>query len=460
MKDGRGAGPLHPEQQIRELQTALRDAEAKVARLGAANATLTRAKEELEQRLTRERQRREGRLARTEGALEAKAREAAQARLFQTLKLEALGQLTGGVAHDFNNLLSVIVGGAAVLQHNTDPERHARLVEAMAEAARRGAELTRRLLSFSRHQSLRPEAIELHAWLAELRELLTRVLREDIAIEIAAPPELWPVLADPAELELALVNLALNARDAMPRGGDLRIAARNASLDGAQEPELLSGEFVQISVADSGTGMSPMVLARAFEPFFSTKEAGQGTGLGLAQVYGFARQSGGAAHITSKPGEGTTVTLLLPRAHERAASSAPAAPHPPADSAGGRLRLLVVEDNDDVAALTVAMLRHLGHEVARVASAPEALRALRDGVPADLVLTDVVMPGGQDGIDLAQRLAAEHPGLPVLLCSGFGGAPERVEATGLTLLRKPFGLEELRRALAAARASGMENWRA
>jgi signal transduction histidine kinase/ActR/RegA family two-component response regulator len=456
-RGGRAAGQQHPEEQIRQLQTALKQAQEEKAQLDRAHAALSRAKEELERRVEADRGRGEpapekaSRPPRQEGPEEMKAREAAQARLFQTLKLEALGQLTGGVAHDFNNLLSVIVGGTALLRNTTDPVRHARLVDAIAQAARRGAELTRRLLTFSRRQSLRPQPIELGAWLAEMRELLARVLREDIAVEIATPPELWPVLADPAELELAVVNLALNARDAMPRGGRLRIAATNVAIEGQRDPDLLQGEFVRLVVEDSGTGMPPEVLARVFEPFFSTKDVGQGTGLGLAHVYGFARQSGGAVRIGSRAGEGTTVTLLLPRAKQRAAAPGAPAPHRPTDDADGRMRLLLVEDNNDVAALTTDMLRHLGHEVTRVTSAPEALKALREGLEADLVLTDVVMPGGQDGVDLAQRLAVEHPSLPVLLCSGFGGAPWRVATAGLPLLRKPFGLEELQRALAEAR---------
>ncbi|TCZ53361.1 ATP-binding protein [Roseicella aquatilis] len=385
---------------------------------------------------------------------EARAREAAQARLFQTLKLEALGQLTGGVAHDFNNLLAVITNGVALLRRGADPPRRERLLDAMDQAAHRGADLTRRLLSFARRQALRPEPLDLGAWLEDMRELLARTLRGDIAIEIEVPAGLWPARVDAAELELTLLNLGVNARDAMPRGGRLRLSAGNLWLDALTDPDRLGGAFVRLCVEDTGTGMPPEVLARVFEPFFSTKDVGQGTGLGLAQVYGFARQSGGAARIASRPGEGTRVTLLLPRAE--AAPGAAAGPLPEAPPAEQRapLRLLLVEDDEAVAELTAEMLRQLGHAVSRVASAPAALRVLADGLDVELVLTDVVMGGGEDGLDLARRLRQQRPGLPVLLTSGYGGVPARVAAAGLPLLRKPYSPEELRRALLAACEAG------
>lgn len=383
---------------------------------------------------------------------EIKAREAVQARLFQTMKLEALGQLTGGVAHDFNNLLSVIMSGAALLRRNQDAQRRERLTDAIEQAARRGAELTRRLLTFARRQALRPAPLDLRAWLGDMRELLARSLRGDIQVDIAAPEDLWPVLADAGELELAILNLAVNARDAMPRGGRLRLTAQNADLDPVADPDGLGGAFVRLSVSDEGVGMAPEVLARVFEPFFSTKEVGRGTGLGLAQVYGFARQSGGAARIASIPGQGTTVTLLLPRSaatpDEQSTTEAERAGTEP--ESGPSLRLLLVEDDDDVAALTVEMLRHLGHDVSRVESGPAAMKALQAGLGVDLVLTDVVMPGGHDGLELAAELADAMPDLPVLLYSGYGGAPARVAEAGMPLLRKPFSLGELARAIRTA----------
>ena len=381
---------------------------------------------------------------------EARVREAAQARLFQTLKLEALGQLTGGVAHDFNNLLSVITNGVALLKRGAEPSRRDRLLDAMDQAAHRGADLTRRLLSFARRQALRPEPLDLRAWLEDMRELLARALRGDIAIEIETDADLWWARVDPAELELAVLNLGVNARDAMPRGGLLRLCANNVELDALTDPDRLGGDFTRLAVCDTGTGMAPEVLARVFEPFFSTKDVGQGTGLGLAQVYGFARQSGGTARVTSRLGHGTTVTLLLPRAAPTLPAGVVAAP-PVADEADLPLRLLLVEDDDAVAELTAETLRHLGHAVSRVASGPAAVRTLAEGLAVDLVLTDVVMTGGQDGLELAKQLGLSHPGLPILLYSGYGGAPARVAEAGLPLLRKPYSLEELRRALVAAR---------
>jgi signal transduction histidine kinase/ActR/RegA family two-component response regulator len=434
---------IHPLRGLRWLSGRGRmvfDAAGEPARLMGLNVDIT------DRKIAEMRLEDVNRSLRQEVEQEVRAREAVQARLFQTLKLEALGQLTGGVAHDFNNLLSVITSGVALLRTTDDPVRRDRLVDAMGQAAKRGAELTRRLLTFARRQALNAEALDLGAWLIEMRDLLARTLRGDITIEIEAEGELWPVMADAGELELALLNLAVNARDAMPRGGTLRLAAANATLRRASDPDQLEGDFLSLSVTDTGAGMAPDVLARAFEPFFTTKEAGRGTGLGLAQVYGFVRQSGGAARIASTPQGGTTVTLLLPRARH-AVAEGPAERPDQQPAAATPLRVLLVEDDADVAALTEEMLRHLGHQVTRVASTALALAAIAEGPVPDLVLTDVVMPGGQDGLDLARQLATDRPSLPILLCSGFSGAPLRVAATGLPLLRKPFGLEELRRAV-------------
>ena len=379
---------------------------------------------------------------------EVAAREAAQARLTQTLKLEALGRLTGGVAHDFNNLLAVVTAGASLLARAEDPARRAKLTASISAAAERGADLTRRLLTFARRQALRPEPIALGPWLGEIGALLSRSLRADIVVEIDAPDTLWPVLADPSEMELAVTNLALNARDAMPRAGVLRITARNVTLEGTEEAEGLRGDFLRLEVSDTGTGMSPDAVARAFEPFFTTKSGGGG-GLGLAQVYGFARQSGGAARVGSRLDHGTCVSLLLPRAAAVPAEAAEA------QGGGGRaqagpLRVLVVEDDEAVASLVLDMMQHLGHSAVRASGPADALRQLAAGLKIDIVFTDVLMPGDMDGLDLARAVAKDRPGLPVLLTSGYGGAPARVAEAGLPLLRKPYDLDALRRALAAA----------
>ena len=383
---------------------------------------------------------------------EVAAREATQARVTQTLKLEALGQLTGGVAHDFNNLLAVVSAGAALLLRTEDPARREKLVGSITQAANRGADLTRRLLTFARRQALKPQAVALGPWLAELAALLGRSLRADIRLTVDAPADLWPVLADSSEMELALTNLGLNAQDAMPRGGELHLRARNTRLDDPEQPDGLRGEFLCIEVSDTGMGMPAEVLAHAFEPFFSTKQ-GSGTGLGLPQVYGFARQSGGAARIASRTGHGTTVTLFLPRAAAPCAEAAPQDQQdPPAEHRP--LRILVVEDDEAVAGLVLDMMRHLGHTALRATGPADALTQLDTGLQVDLVFTDVLMPGGMDGLDLAHALGQAHPGLPVLLTSGYGGAPARVAEAGLPLLRKPYGLPELRQALDRAAARG------
>ncbi len=384
------------------------------------------------------------------------ARNALETRLRQAQKLEAVGQLTGGVAHDFNNLLQVVLSGLTLVERTQDAERRAHLLDSVRRAAERGGELTKRLLTVARRQSLRPEAIDLGAWLGEgAASLLTRTLRGDIRTELRVPPGLPPVQADPDELELAVLNLAVNARDAMPDGGTLRITAEPATLDGLTDPDGLHGAFVRLSVADTGTGMSEEIQARVFEPFFTTKGVGQGTGLGLAQVYGFARQSGGGVRLRSQPGEGTAVSILLPvsNAEPRAAPAhGDAAEAPPAGGAA----VLVCEDDDDVAALAVDMLEQLGHRPTRVGTAAAALGALADGRAVDVLFTDVLMPGGMDGLALAREARRRRPGLPVLLTTGYTGAAAAAAAAvprGMPMLRKPYKLPDLAEALQSALAS-------
>ena len=381
------------------------------------------------------------------------ARNALEARLRQAQKLEAVGQLTGGVAHDFNNLLQVVLSGLTLVERTQDPERRAHLLDSVRRAAQRGGELTKRLLTVARRQSLRPEAIDLHAWLNDgAASLLTRALRGDIRTELRMPPDLPPVQADPDELELAVLNLAVNARDAMPGGGTLAITAEPATLDGLTDPDGLHGAFVRFSVTDTGTGMSKDTEARVFEPFFTTKGVGQGTGLGLAQVYGFARQSGGTVRLRSELGEGTTVSILLP-----VSDAAPRAPAALGDAAeaqpAGGAAVLVCEDDEDVAALAVDMLEQLGHRPTRVGTAAAALGALADGRSVDLLFTDVLMPGGMDGLALAREARRRRPGLPVLLTTGYTGAGAAAVPRGMPMLRKPYKLPDLAEALQSALAS-------
>ena len=378
-------------------------------------------------------------------------------RLRQAQKLEALGQLTGGVAHDFNNLLQVVTSGLALLERANgaqgdrpgDPGRRAKLIESMRHATGRGAELAHRLLTFARRQALRPEPIALGSWLdAHARQLLSRALRGDVVVRTRLDPGLPPICADATELELALLNLALNARDAMPSGGELLIEAEPVQLAPDHDPEGLEGAFVRLSVSDTGTGMTPEVVGRLFEPFFTTKEPGQGTGLGLAQVYGFVKQSGGAVHVRSELGQGTTISLLLPVADGVPAAN-PAPPTPSLQPADRSLSVLVCEDDDAVAMLVCQLLDQLGHAARRAANAAEALAVLDEDTGVDLLLTDVIMPGGMDGAALAREATRRRPGLHVLLMTGYQGS---AEADGLPVLRKPYHLQDLAAALSKASA--------
>ncbi|HEY0333930.1 MAG TPA: response regulator [Stenotrophomonas sp.] len=365
-------------------------------------------------------------------------------------KLEALGQLTGGVAHDFNNLLMVITAGLDVLERRNDPARREKLMRSMRQAAQRGAGLTRQLLAFSRSHALRPETVALPKLIGDMTELLDRSLRGDITVNVVLAQDLWPVVVDPGELELVILNLAVNARDAMNGSGVITIMGMNEA-DSSVDDD--AGHFVRLAVSDTGSGMSDEVKARVFEPFFTTKDVGKGSGLGLAQVYGFAKQSGGTVNIDSTLGEGTTITVLLPRSHEPIARhsgdlhSVEAAPTP-------ECCVLLVEDDAEVAALVEEMLRSLGYDVILAASAKAALGALANGRRVDLVFSDIMMPGGTNGIQLAQEIQARRPGVPVLLTSGFAEASRsEAEKLGIPVLRKPYGIDELRHALDHVRAA-------
>lgn len=377
---------------------------------------------------------------------EIEQRERAEEALLQSRKMEAIGQLTGGVAHDFNNLLTVVLSGLRLMERNPDPDRRASTVEAMRQAVERGAGLTRQLLAFARRQTLKLEAIDVALRLQGMRELLERSLRADILVDINAASDLWPVKTDPTQFELAILNLAVNARDAMPKGGVLTVSAANKSAS--------DGDFVELSVRDTGLGIPADVVQRVFEPYFTTKQAGQGTGLGLSQVYGIVTQSGGSVSVESAINVGTSVTLLLPRSSE-AAAIAP----PPSQAAvqpvhiGGK-SVLIVEDDDAVANVVGEMLRQMGCAPTRVASAEAALGALEGHCPYDLIFSDIVMPGSMNGVELARELHKRYPRTPIVLTTGFSGSAN-IDSR-FPVLRKPYQLEELEQIISTAMAHAGE----
>jgi CheY-like chemotaxis protein len=353
--------------------------------------------------------------------------------------MQALGQLTGGIAHDFNNLLTVIQGSADMLRRAELPDtKRVRFAEAIVQASSRAAALTGQLLAFARRQPLRPEIIEVNALIREMTDLLDRTIGERIAVETNLSADTCNVEADRAQLESALLNIAVNARDAMPEGGLLTI--RTAMFD-----EAGSRRMIAVSVSDSGTGMDADTLDRAFEPFFTTKPTGKGTGLGLSQVYGFASQSGGDVRIDSAPGAGTTVTLLLP-------CSGGAGARREAESFAGiearrTGRILLVEDNEEVGEFAESLLGELGHKVVRVRSGEAAREAALDN-DYDAVSTDVVMPG-MSGLELADQLAGLRPNLPVILTTGYSDEIARSGAGGRPMILKPYRLETLAAAIDA-----------
>ena len=372
----------------------------------------------------------------------------AEVALRQTQKMKSLGQLTGGVAHDFNNLLAVFATGLQLLERNVAGEQRQRILDGMRRAVARGTGLTRHLLAFSRRRPVHPESIDVVAHLMGMREMLNGSLGGHIQVEMTFDTQVWPIEIDAGELELAILNLCLNARDAMTAGGAVTITAANVQADGNHGSQ---ADYVKLCVTDTGCGMPPDVLARAFEPFFTTKDIGKGSGLGLPQVYGFAHQSGGQVTIDSEVGVGTIVTLLLPRSLQ-----APAAGSQPADPSGAlparadgarRGNILLVEDDKEVSALTREMLSNLGFTVTHVTSADAALGALANARAIDVVLSDIMMPGGVSGLELAREIRKRLPRLPIILTTGYVEAAARMEDAEFQLLLKPYSLEALAEAL-------------
>jgi signal transduction histidine kinase/CheY-like chemotaxis protein len=374
---------------------------------------------------------------------EIEERERMEATLRQMQRLEAVGQLTAGIAHDFNNLLTVILGHVEFLERDaTGPVR--RRLATVRGAAERGARLTGQLLAFARRQQLQPRAVDLNAVIAGMRDLLRTTTGGTIEVRTALYPALWPAMVDPTQIELVILNLALNARDAMPRGGTLTIATSNARLGPPELPEQPeAGQYVTLRISDTGVGMSEEVLAHAFEPFFTTKPAGQGSGLGLAQVYGFAQQSGGGVEIESRPGRGTTVRVYLPRATEAPPEREECSP---ALKDKARARILLVEDEAPVRELTAAMLEDAGYIVTKVDGAAAALAMMDGGEVFDLLVADVGLPGMTGG-HLAHAARQRQPDLPILFITGYADSALLADLESASVLLKPFCSEDLVRRL-------------
>ena len=380
--------------------------------------------------------------------------ERARQQMATTQKMEAIGQLTGGVAHDFNNLLMIVSGHVEILHRRLADPKLMQAIEAIQTASRHGERLTRQLLSFSRQQSLDPDVIDLRTRIETIRPMMMSSLRENIRFVDAIAPDIWRIEVDTAEFELALLNVAVNARDVMPNGGIFSMTAINTARAPDTPTGPLRGQFVAISLKDTGHGIPADVLGKVFDPFFTTKAVGKGTGLGLSQVYGFAHQSGGTVTVESKSGLGTTVTIYLPRT-DKALPESERKPHAegitakPVRRSG---RILVVEDNNNVAQVTQSLLEQIGYETVRTDSATEALRILDSGQKFDLVFSDIVMPGTINGIGLAERVKERHRGIPVLLTTGYSEGL-KLAGSNYDVLRKPFVVSTLEQAVQAAIAT-------
>jgi signal transduction histidine kinase len=390
-------------------------------------------------------------------AAEIERRERAEQALHQSQKMEAVGQITGGMAHDFNNLLQAMSSSLFLLARKV-PDDAKKLVDASMQAVERGTKQVQQLMAFSRRQKLEPRAVDLRDLVTGMGSLLQKAVGGTVAIEIEMGSELDPVMVDPHQTELAILNLVINARDAMPDGGQVRIVARNVTVAQTDNAGVAPGSYVVLSVADTGSGMTPDVLARAFDPFFTTKAVGKGTGLGLSMVHGFVNQSGGAVQIESAPGSGTTVRLYLPKAEVGIEAEPAAQPASAAPSRAGESVLLV--DDDAIARMGTAMaLRELGYEVQEAGSGDEALAVLRRAArPIDLVITDYAMPG-MTGTELARLVRERQPGTKVMMITGYAASPLGEDQARIAeVIHKPFRMEELatrvRAVLAPAAAPG------
>jgi PAS domain S-box-containing protein len=370
----------------------------------------------------------------------------AQAALFQSQKMEAVGQLTGGVAHDFNNLLTIIVNNLDLLTRNTRDARDMRLIESAQRAAERGAKLTQQLLAFSRRQPLQPALHNPNALIGGFEAILRRACGELIKLQLALSPSVRSISVDAPQFEAALLNLIVNARDAMPNGGSLRITTGNVTVggNGQATTELKPGPYVSVTVVDTGSGMTPEVIDRVFEPFFTTKEIGKGTGLGLSQVYGFVTQSGGHVKVESAPDQGTTITMLLPAQDtgEEPAEDKDGTERPAQDSAG---TVLIVEDEPAVLEVASDIFDSLGYDVLTATDAQKAIAVLESDAAIDVMFSDVIMPNGMNGVELSRKAREMRPDLKILLASGYpmSALPSEGLGAGVSFISKPYRWTEL-----------------
>ncbi|MGZ3376497.1 MAG: response regulator [Phenylobacterium sp.] len=438
--------PFHPTTLVSIIDTALRgrrrqyEARERIETIRAAEALLERRVEE-----------RTAELASTNRQLadQIVERERVEAVLRQAQRLEAVGQLTSGVAHDFNNLLMVVLGNIRQMQKSLEDPAIQRRLKMMAQAAERGAQLTAQMLAFSRRQRLEPRAVDLNETVSSMRDLLQATMGGSVRIETVLQPDLWPAMIDPTQIELVILNLAINARDAMEVGGTLTVETGNVTLGAPIRPEEPgAGEYVMVAVTDTGSGMTAEVLAKVFEPFFTTKEIGKGSGLGLSQVFGLAKQSGGGVRIDSTPGEGASVRVFLPRA--ASAPEADAVDGLSADEpAPKNLKVLLVDDDSAVREVTAGLLQDLGYRVVEAGSGGAALDMLDRQAEIDLLLLDFAMPG-MNGAEVAREVHARRPGLPILFVTGYADTEALAAAGDDGILRKPFVERDLAAKLRSA----------
>jgi signal transduction histidine kinase len=431
--------PFHPTTLVSVVETALRgrrrqyEARDRIETIRAAEALLERRVEERTAELASANRQLAGQIA---------ERERVEGVLRQTQRLEAVGQLTSGVAHDFNNLLMVVLGNIRQMQKTLADPACQRRLQMMAQAAERGAQLTAQMLAFSRRQRLEPRAVDLNDTVVGMHDLLQATMGGSTRIETGLQPKLWPAMIDPTQIELVILNLAINARDAMEVGGALTVETGNVTLGAPARPEEpAAGDYVMVAVTDTGSGMAPSVLARVFEPFFTTKAVGKGSGLGLSQVFGVAKQSGGGVKIDSTQGSGTSVRVFLPRA---AGAVLPNTVAPVAQLAppAADLNVLLVDDDNAVREVTAGILHDLGYSVVEAGSGGAALDVLDRQSKIDLLLVDFAMPG-MNGAEVAREVHARRPGLPVLFVTGYADTDALAAAGDDGILRKPFVEEDL-----------------